>query len=400
MTQSRAHHWLFWTHPDLVSDQNAEAAYKTWYTGGSFRRYPPKSEVRASIANVLEGWVPPEPIIGAETRVLALGSCFAGNFVEWLLGRGYNRQLLDNPHQALLRNAFESVSVVAQQFRWAFGEFDPRNALWFDKTKRLVEPTEERRLALRGLLESSDVLIVTLGLSELWHDTATGEPLWRVVPVAYHDPQRHAFKVETVADTIRALESVDRIRAQHLPRLKIVYTVSPLRCQATFRAVSAVTANSVSKAIIRAALDEFLRSRWEMVNTTYFYFPAYEIVTDVIVDPFTEDQNHLHEHVLSLVLETFARHYTTIEPLLDTVASATPTGTVEARLEQVERAFVERVEQLAVLNHRNAQLGAEVARLRQATGGPSSGGPLSHARRGLRAVIDAAGRLAAWSHSR
>jgi hypothetical protein len=338
-----------------------EAAYKTWYTGDSFRRYPKKSQIRAAVEGVLEGWIPPAPLIRPESRVAALGSCFAGNFVEWLLAHGYNQPTAQNPHAALLRNAFESPSVVAQQFRWAFGEFDPQTALWFDKNKQLVEPTEERRQALRGLLETCDVLIVTLGLSEVWYDTVSGEPLWRVMPVAYHDPSRHAFRVETVADTIRAFETIADIRARHVPNLKIVYTVSPLRCLATFRAVSAVTANSASKAIIRASLDEFFRSRPAEMNKTHFYFPSYEIVTDVLVDPFTEDQNHLHEHVLAFVLHMFARHYTT---LTSDAATAAPPDALQERLALVEQTYSERVGELSMLNHRCAQLEAEVARLR------------------------------------
>jgi GSCFA family protein len=189
-----------------------------------------------------------------------------------------------------------------------------------------------------------------------------------VMPVAYHDPRRHAFKVESVAETVRALEVIERIRARHLPRLRVLYTVSPLRFLATFRPVSAVTANSVSKAIVRAALDEFLRSRWELVNATYFYFPSYEIVTDVLVDPFTEDQNHLHEYVLALVLDLFARHYTTFEAAGVSSGIAAPAGGLEDRLARVEQAYTERVQQLARLNHRCAQLEAEVAAFRQAAG--------------------------------
>jgi hypothetical protein len=353
---------MFWSHPDVVSDLNAEAAHKTWYSSDTFRRYPPKSRVRASIATMLEGWAPAVPIIHPSTRVMALGSCFAANFVEWLGAHGYNLPLRDNPYAALLRNAFESVAVVAQQFRWAFGEFDPAKALWFDKNKQLVEPTEERRLALRDVLEQTDVLVVTLGLSEVWYDTHTGEPLWRVLPVAYHDPSRHAFKVQTVAETVRALELIDSIRQRYLPKLRILYTVSPLRLRATFRPISAVTANAVSKAIIRAALDEFLRARPDL-NSTYFYFPSYEIVTDVVIDPFADDQFHLHEHVLALVLDVFARHYTSLAPAPRPPEDVAPA--LERRLEQVEQAYDKRLNELGVLTHRYSQLETEVALLRR-----------------------------------
>lgn len=355
-------YWMTWKHPDVTAGLNAAAAEQKWYLSDTFRRYPPKSQVRASVERVLEGWTPATPIIHPLTRVLAIGSCFAANFIEWLIAHDYNLPLKDNPYAGLLRNAFESASVVAQQFRWAFGEFDPTKALWFDKNKRLVEPTEERRSALQALLEQTEVLVVTLGLSEVWYDTQTGEPLWRVMPVDYYDPARHAFKVQTVAETVQALEAIDSIRSRYLPNLKILFTVSPLRLRATFRPVSAVTANSVSKAVIRAALDEFFRSRSDL-NSTYFYFPSYEIVTDVVLDPFAEDQHHLHEYVLAFVLDTFARHYTTFAPVERPAVDIAPP--LERRLQLIEQAYDERLNQLAVSTHHCAQSESEVAMLRQ-----------------------------------
>jgi len=63
-----------------------------------------------------------------------------------------------------------------------------------------------------------------------------------------------------VTETRSALEEIDSIRRQYLPKTKIVYTISPVRLRATFRPISALTANSASKAILRAGLDEFLRA--------------------------------------------------------------------------------------------------------------------------------------------
>jgi hypothetical protein len=85
-----------------------------------------------------------------------------------------------------------------------------------------------------------------------------------------------------------------------------------VRFRATFRPISGLTANSVSKAIIRAGLDEFLRAHWDQVNRTYYYFPSYEIVTDMFRDPFDEDAKHPHETVIAQVLDVFARQYTSL----------------------------------------------------------------------------------------
>ena len=93
-------------------------------------------------------------------------------------------------------------------------------------------------------LDQTDVLIITLGLSEIWYDKVSGEPLWRALTEDTFDPERHVFRVETVAQTREWLEAIERIRAAYLPKLKIVFTVSPVPLKTTFRPVSAVTVKS------------------------------------------------------------------------------------------------------------------------------------------------------------
>jgi hypothetical protein len=128
-----------------------------------------------------------------------------------------------------------------------------------------------------------------------------------------------------MADTKRHLEKIEQIRARELPKLKIVFTVSPVRLTATFRPVSAITANSVSKAILRAALDEFLREREALVNRDLFYFPSYEIVHDFFRDPFEEDNRHVTGFVAGQVVRTFAHHF--CDPaMLRNAAAAQGTG--------------------------------------------------------------------------
>jgi GSCFA family len=312
-----------------------------WFKGQAFNRYPTKAQVRDGGPElVLEGWTPPEPIIRPTSRVLAFGSCFAAHFVEWLATNGFNQAYTDSA-RALMRNPFENVAVIAQQFRWAFGELDPRNLVWIDKGQQRILATEERRLALRQALIEADVFVTTLGLSEVWYDRVTGEPLWRVMPVDGHDPQRHAFKVLSFAETLEAFETIDRIRARWLPDLRIVYTVSPIPMRATFRPISAISANSASKAILRAALDEFLRSRPDALNRTYFYFPGYEFVTTLYANPYKPDNGHLYDHVIDCVLDLFARLYTTREPGVTSPGVGTPAWS-SARDEHAEIAYLEK----------------------------------------------------------
>jgi len=284
---------------------------RKWFSGYKYTTYPLKQQLQENgLELILAGWKPAEPFITPDTRVLAIGSCFAANYAEWLANKGYNQEFTASA-RGFLFNAFENTAVIAQLFRWAFGELDPNSLLWVDKEKQQVLATEERRLALRQVLCDADVLVVTLSMSELWYDKTSGEPLWRVLPTDLHDADRHAYKVLSFAETTEAFEAIDRVRTRWLPQLRIIYTVSPMPLWSTFRPISAVTANSASKAIVRGALDEFLRSRPEDINRFYFYFPGYELVTALFNDAFKLDSRHLYDHAIDAVLQAFTWAYMT-----------------------------------------------------------------------------------------
>lgn len=275
------------------------------------RLTPSKPEMyRGGPEALLDGWLPNEPLIDADTRVIAIGSCFASLFSEWLAAQGFNRAFDPTSDISLVRNPLETPGVVAQQFRWAFGEFDPDLAFWFTPDKQRFDPTEERRQRLRSTLAQAEVLIVTLGLAETWFDVQSGEPIWRLPPSDQRD-DRYAFKVASVAESVEALETIDRIRREHLPNTKILYTVSPVRYNATFRPMSPIVANVASKAIVRAAVDEFLRAHADEIGDVYYYFPSYEIVMELLTDPYS-DNRHIHLHYSDVVIDVFARHYTTV----------------------------------------------------------------------------------------
>lgn len=387
---------------DILSLQNLD----TWYLGGEVHVVPRKDEFAVrGIDSLMEGWLPRTPLIDEATHVIGVGSCFARYFVLWLAENGFNRDAGGSPYNALLRYGatFESPAVIAQQFRWAFGELEATRPLWIGKDKEVFEASEERRDLVRRTLEHTDVLILTLGLSEVWYDKESGEPLWRALTRRYYDPSRHIFRVETMADTKRHLEKIEEIRARYLPNLRIVYTVSPVRLTATFRPVSALTANSASKAILRAALDEFLRERGELLHSRLFYFPSYEIVHDFFRDPFEEDNRHVTTFVASNVVRGFARYYCAPAMLERTRAAGLSTGSVkldnflqfaaegtddarqreelgrirdlEAQVEQLQRTCDERLAVIGTLDQAARErlelierLHAECARLREGRG--------------------------------
>ena len=363
--------------PDQITPSNLDQ----WFSGSTINMLPDKAKLAAKgVDALLAGWRPETPIIDGETRVMGLGSCFASYFLAWLAENGFNRRLDTSPHNALVRygSAFENPAVIAQQFRWAFEGLDPGSLKWIDKDKQLFEATDERRRLVRRSLEQTDVLVLTLGLSEVWYDRVTGEPLWRALTRKHYDPDRHVFRVESLADTMGWLERIESLRRRHVPGMKIVFTVSPVRLKATFRPVSAMTANSASKAILRAALDEFLRGHADALNRELFYFPSYEIVQDFFRDPYDEDNRHVRPAVAGRVVRCFAENFCD-RALLASVAGASAAddgyagriAELEAEARELRRACDERLEVIRGLEKAAGErlelinrLDAECARLR------------------------------------
>jgi hypothetical protein len=98
----------------------------------------------------------------------------------------------------------------------------------------------------------------------------------------------------------------NRVR-KYRPEASLIFTLSPVPLVATFRPVSCITANSVSKAILRVAVDEFMR---EHEDKNLYYFPSYEIVRDFYrEDAFKDDLRHVRPEVVQTIMKTFHRAF-------------------------------------------------------------------------------------------
>ncbi len=180
--------------------------------------------------------------------------------------------------------------------------FEPSPNLWFTKDKQYFEATEERCLKMKESLLQAEVLVITLGLSEVWFDTIFNEPMWRSIPESLYEQDRHVFKLATVEETLGTLIKFDSLITENLPQLKIILTLSPIPLLATFRNQSAVTANQVSKAILRVALDQFMSVMKANSSSRYYYFPSYEMVFNLFENPFESDNRHIKKDVANYIL--------------------------------------------------------------------------------------------------
>lgn len=302
--------------------QDEQNAHPSWYRGDTCHFNPTKRALRGAGGLeefVLKGWLPPRPFITRDMLVTAFGSCFAARLSQWLMQQQYStgERLAFLKHGADL-NIFDSHVIrfgegmvntfaLRQQFEWALEQASFAEDLWFGSHGELAGYSDEARAVTSELFMRSDVFIITLGLSEVWCNKQTGDVFWRAIPVERFNPAVHGFRVSSVAENYDNLERIRTIIRKHRPSAAIVITLSPIPLVATFRPVSCLTANSVSKAILRVAVDELLRAHPD--DERLFYWPSYEMVKEYAEDPYLDDNRHPRPEIIELIMRTFATHY-------------------------------------------------------------------------------------------
>lgn len=259
---------------------------------------------------LVKGWMPSEGFVTKDTPVVAFGSCFAGNISKYLHKRGYNilTRKDNKSYVTSMGDGIVHTFAIRQQFEWAWLNKTPSLDLWHGYKAEEFGYSEEARQDTLKLFNEAEMFIITLGLSEIWYDEPTGEVFWRAVPADRIDPTRHKFRVSTQAETLANLRAILELIRTHRGNVPVLFSVSPIPLTATFRPVACVTANAVSKAILRCAVDELVR---EANDPNLHYFPSYEVVTTAFNHQWTNDRKHVYPHVLDFNMKIFEHYYCT-----------------------------------------------------------------------------------------
>jgi hypothetical protein len=242
--------------------------------------------------------------------VTAFGSCFAREVTDFLYEEGYRvfgRDLTLDAHVVRSGDGIVNSAALLQQFEWAFNGWEPSDEIWHDTKGHAGSSAESVKQVTRDIFRSTDVFIFTLGLSEVWRDKVTGDIFWRAIPKDKFDPDRHGFHLLSVEENRLNLRRVYDIIRANRPDAEIIITLSPVPLAATFRPVSCITANSVSKASLRVAIDELMRECAD--DPKLHYFPSYEMVTAFLPDPLKDDARHPKREVVATIMQAFKRFY-------------------------------------------------------------------------------------------
>jgi hypothetical protein len=159
-----------------------------------------------------------------------------------------------------------------------------------------------RRKAIFEIYQSAAecrVIIMTLGLSEVWFDTLTGLYL-NVAPrpaaiKAY--PDRFRMHVLSFEEAYAFLDrTLGLLRKHGRPDLRVILTISPVPLTVTHRTEDVMVANSYSKSVLRVAAEHAL-----VDHPFVTYYPSYESV--LLSDrrrAFEEDMVHVTDDLVRL----------------------------------------------------------------------------------------------------
>lgn len=273
-------------------------------------------------------------LITKSTRVATMGSCFAHEIKKWLLANRYafvrTEEGLPGADEgdsgsAHYREVY-NTACMAQIVEHAYGRFSPIETHWALDNGWLADPyrrgigwPDERSMvnerkaharAVREVVEQAEVFIATAGLAEVWRRREDKATFFMIPCKEVFDEAKHECVLTSVSENVENLERFYRVLREHNPMVQLVLSLSPVPMTATFRKMSAVVADTMSKAVLRVAIDEFCRGHPEVI-----YFPSYEYVMRLADDPFKEDRRHVKSEVVDRLMRMFMTRFGDLEQL-------------------------------------------------------------------------------------
>ncbi|WP_374674080.1 GSCFA domain-containing protein [Ideonella sp.] len=275
-------------------------------------------------------------LTGSE-RVFCIGSCFAREIENALVALGFDvlsvmREFPRSPNRQRsdrgMLNKYNTATIL-NELRWAFGEGPayrhedvlvglPGDTLlqdlqlsgpWYAEEPVHAHAFRDAFNAFFRRIAEADVVVLTLGLSEVWKDAATGLYLNHAPTEAMVAawPGRFSLHVLDAQETLAQLEAIDALLGRHLrPGWRLLLTVSPVPLWSTFRDQDVLLANTYSKAVLRTCAEQFTVGRPHVS-----YFPSYEFVT--LSEPALvwreDDFRHVDPRFVDLIMASVMAQY-------------------------------------------------------------------------------------------
>jgi hypothetical protein len=250
----------------------------------------------------------PEKRVRYQQGILLTGSCFTEHIGNHLIDLKFDT--LQNPNGILFDPLSVAGSLISyiEPHRYEPQDLFYHNELWqswkhhgvfSDMDQQVVlNKINQSQQAAHSFLKKADWLIITLGSSF----TYILKEQNKAVANCHRAPANWFNKKLLPIDEMLAVldEALHRL-FDFNPGLQIIFTVSPVR-----HIRDGVIENNRSKARLIEAVHQLVNK----FNKTY-YFPAYEMVIDVLRDYRFYDKDLVHPNYMATnyVVENFMEHY-------------------------------------------------------------------------------------------
>lgn len=248
----------------------------------------------------------PQPIRYGE-KILLTGSCFTEHIGNAL--RDWKFSTMQNPNGIL----FDPASVASSLISYTEAKHYERedlfflNELWQSWQHHSVFSRVDPADCLRGInasqqaahafLRDADWLIITLGSAFSYRLADGGGAVANCHRAPGQTFTKHLMTIEEIQS---ALDGCLHQLFYFNPRVRVIFTVSPVR-----HIRDGVVDNNRSKARLIETVHHLV-GKWDRL----FYFPAYELVVDVLRDYRFYDVDMVHPNypATAFVLEKFVQH--------------------------------------------------------------------------------------------
>jgi hypothetical protein len=250
---------------------------------------------------------PLEPSITYRDKILLTGSCFTEHIGNFLLENKFNA--LQNPNGILFDPASVASSLLSyiQNKKYTEDDLFYLNETWnswqhhsrfsaINKQDCLNHINNSQQQA-HAFLKDADWLIVTLGSAFIYKLVES----LNSVANCHKAPAQHFNKhLNTIEEIVTAFDSAIHQLFHFNNKLKIIFTISPVR-----HLRDGVVDNNRSKARLIEAVHHLVNKFDKL-----YYFPAYELVIDVLRDYrfYDVDLAHPNYAATQFVLEKFSEN--------------------------------------------------------------------------------------------
>lgn len=239
-------------------------------------------------------------------KVLLIGSCFTENMSERLVQHKFD--VLSNPHGILFNplNVAYSLESYINNKEYTQEDLFYLNELWnsWDHHTRFSHTDAHSALHLinqsqggaAGFVREADYIIITLGSAFQYYLTEHNKPVANNHRAPAQWFEKRLLDITIITSALS--HAIDRL-LQVNPGVNIIFTISPVR-----HIRDGVVDNNRSKARLIEAVHE-LCGKYEHA----YYFPAYELIIDILRDYRYYDIDFVHPNYLatSFVWEQFVK---------------------------------------------------------------------------------------------